>query len=71
MTLARHLATREVRVPKPLPPDRSTLYRIAADADLDHRTVKSAFARGLKAVRADSDRRRLCEAAKKHGYRLE
>lgn|GEM_PF-2535128 len=50
--------------------DRGVLLRLAADAQLDPRTVKKALELGLDHMKSDYDRVRLREAAAKHGVKL-
>ena len=50
--------------------DRGVLLRLAADAQLDPRTVKRAMERGLDSLKSDFDKARLREAATKNGVKI-
>jgi hypothetical protein len=49
---------------------RNVILRLAADSQLDPRTVKRAVDRGVDTLRAEVDRARLREAAAKLGLVL-
>jgi hypothetical protein len=49
------------------PADRSDILRLAAEAQIDPRTVKKALENGVNSLRAEVDRQRLREAAKRLG----
>lgn len=49
------------------PVDRAMILRLAAESELDPRTVKRAIDVGIVTLRAEVDRQRLQAAAKKLG----
>jgi len=53
------------------PIDRADILRLAAEAQLDVRTVKRAVDRGVDSLRAAVDRERLRQAAEKLGLQLD
>ena len=50
--------------------DRALVFRLAAESQLDPRTVKRALEDGVATLRAEVDRQRLLLAAKKLGVTL-
>lgn len=50
--------------------DRAGILRLAADAQLDPRTVKRAVEHGIDSLRAEVDRSRLREAANRLGLTI-
>ena len=50
--------------------ERADILRLAAETGLDVRTVRRAADRGVESLRAEVDRDRLREAAKKLGVKL-
>lgn len=50
--------------------DRSVILKLAAEAQLDVRTVRRAFEKGIDALKAEASRSRLREAAKKLGIKI-
>jgi hypothetical protein len=50
--------------------DRTAILLLAAEAQLDPRTVKHAIEKGISSLRAAVDRERLRAAAKKLGVAL-
>ena len=52
------------------PVDRSIILRLAAESQLDPRTVKRALEDGVTTLRAEVDRQRLRDAAKRLGVML-
>jgi hypothetical protein len=50
--------------------DRSSILRLAAESQLDPRTVKRAVEAGVNTLRAEVDRQRLLIAAKKLGLTI-
>lgn len=50
--------------------ERADILRLAAETGLDVRTVKRAVDKGVKTIRAEVDRKRLDDAAKKLGLKL-
>jgi anti-sigma regulatory factor (Ser/Thr protein kinase) len=50
--------------------DRGDILRLAADTGLDPRTVKRAIEHGVDALKAEVDRTRLRDAAKRLGVAL-
>jgi uncharacterized protein (UPF0147 family) len=50
--------------------DRAGILRLAADAQLDPRTVRRAIEYGIESLKAEVDRDRLKAAANKLGLRL-
>jgi hypothetical protein len=57
-------------MPVDLGPQRATILRLAAETQLDPRTVKRAVEEGVGALKAAIDRERLREAAKRLGVKL-
>lgn len=53
------------------PIDRTAILRLAAEAQIDPRTVKRAVENGVASLRAEVDRQRLREAAKRLGLVIE
>jgi hypothetical protein len=49
---------------------RTDILRLAAEAELDPRTVKRAVDRGIDTLRAEVDRTRIRAAAEKLGLQL-
>jgi hypothetical protein len=49
------------------PTDKADVLRLAAEAQIDPRTVKRAIRDGIDTLRAEVDRERLRDAAKKLG----
>lgn len=50
-------------------PDRSTIMRIALEAQLDPRTVRRAYEDGIDSLKSEFSRARLRDALKKLGYK--
>jgi hypothetical protein len=50
---------------------RADILRLSADSGLDPRTTKRAIDRGIDTLRAEVDRVRIREAAKKLGLTIE
>jgi hypothetical protein len=50
--------------------DRAGILRLAADSQLDPRTVKRAVEHGIDSLKAEVDRNRLREAAKRLGLTI-
>jgi hypothetical protein len=50
--------------------DRATLLRLAAEAQLDPRTVQRAVEKGVESLKSEFDRERLRTAAQKLSIRL-
>jgi hypothetical protein len=49
--------------------DRKTIMKLAAESELDPRTVRRALEHGVDSLRAETDRNRFREAAKKLGVK--
>jgi hypothetical protein len=49
---------------------RADLLRLSAETGMDPRTIKRAVDRGIRSIRAEVDRERLKDAAKKLGLKL-
>jgi hypothetical protein len=47
--------------------DKTDILRLAAEAQIDPRTVKRALDNGIDSLRAEVDRQRLRDAAKRLG----
>jgi coenzyme F420-reducing hydrogenase delta subunit len=54
-------------MPKDKHMDRVDILRLAAEAEIDPRTVKKAVENGIDSLRAEVDRVRLRDAAKRLG----
>lgn len=50
--------------------ERVDILRLAAEAQLDPRTVKRAIENGIESLKAEVDRNRLREAAKQLGLKI-
>jgi hypothetical protein len=50
--------------------DRTMILRLAAESQLDPRTVKRALESGISSLRAEVDKARLRDAAKKLGLAI-